>query len=344
MPTDIPQWPKVDRRLFESEILPAGRPAVFKGAVNNWPLVQRRTDSAAAITNYLRTFNPGTQVEWLAGEPGINGRFFYNDALNGMNFRRVRGTFADALSQLLRHVGDPAPPALALQALSISAHLPHFDLQHRLDLPPVDTQATMWIGNASTVAAHFDFNDNIACVAHGRRRFMLFPPEQLENLYVGPLEFTPQGVPISLVDAHNPDLARYPRFEQAAAAAQVAELEAGDAIFIPYMWWHSVRSLEPFNILINYWWNAVRRPVVAPFHSLLHGVLAIANLPSAQRDIWKRFFDHYVFQVHGDPAAHIAQERRGLLGSLSPEQAAQFTAVLAHLLSGTHQTQPGPRT
>jgi hypothetical protein len=333
MPTDIPQWAKVDRRLFESEILPAGRPVVFKGAAGHWPLVQRRTDSAVAIADYLRTFNPGTQVEWLAGEPGINGRFFYNDAMNGMNFRRARGTFADALTLLLRHLTDPAPPALALQALPISVHLPTFDLEHRLDLPPPDTRATMWIGNASTVAAHFDFSHNIACVAHGRRRFMLFPPEQLENLYVGPLEFTPQGVPISLVDAHNPDLARYPRFEQAAAAAQVAELEAGDAIFIPYMWWHSVRSLEPFNILINYWWNAVRRPVVAPFHSLLHAVIAIANLPSPQRDVWKTFFDHYVFQIHGDPAAHMAQEWRGLLGSLSPEQAEQFTALLARLLS-----------
>jgi len=335
MPTDIPQWPKVDRHLFESEILPAGRPVVFNGAVDHWPLVQRRSDSAAAITDYLKTFNPGTQVEWLAGEPGIKGRFFYNDAMNGMNFRRIRGTFADALALLLRHIADPAPPALALQALPIPVHLPNFDLQHRLDLPPADTQATMWIGNASTVAAHFDFNDNIACVAHGRRRFILFPPEQLENLYVGPLEFTPQGVPISLVDAHNPDLARYPRFERAAAAAHVAELGAGDAIFIPYMWWHSVRSLEPFNILINYWWNAVRRPVIAPFHSLLHGVIAIANLPGPQRDVWKRVFDHYVFQTHGHPAAHIARERRGLLGSLSPEQAAQFTAVLAQLLGGT---------
>lgn len=53
MPTDIPQWPKVDRRLFESEILPAGRPVIFKGAVDHWPLVQRRTDSAAAITEPL---------------------------------------------------------------------------------------------------------------------------------------------------------------------------------------------------------------------------------------------------------------------------------------------------
>ena len=335
MPTDIPQWSKVDRRLFESEILPAGRPAVLKGAADHWPLVQRRTDSAAAITDYLRAFNPGTQVEWLAGEPNIKGRFFYDDAMNGMNFRRVRGTFSEALTLLLRHLADPAPPALALQALPMAVHLPHLELPHGLDLPPPYAHATMWIGNASTVAAHFDFNDNIACVAHGRRRFMLFPPEQLENLYIGPLEFTPQGVPISLVDVHNPDLARYPRFEQAAAAAQVAELEAGDALFIPYLWWHSVRSLEPFNILINYWWNAVRRPPVAPFHSLLHGVIAIANLPAPQRRVWKRFFDHYVFQVHGDPAEHIAQERRGLLGSLSSEQAAQFTAVLAHLLGGT---------
>jgi hypothetical protein len=335
MPTDIPEWPKVDRNLFESEILPAGGPVVFRGIADHWPLVQRQADSAAAIAEYLRTFNPGTQVEWLAGEPKIKGRFFYNDAMNGMNFRRVRGTFAEALTLLLRHFANPVPPALVLQALPIAVHLPQFDLQHQLDLPPPESQPTMWIGNASTVAAHLDFNDNIACVAHGRRRFMLFPPEQLENLYVGPLEFTPQGVPISLVDVHNPDLVRYPRFEQAAAAAQVAELEAGDAIFIPYMWWHSVRSLEPFNILINYWWNAVRRPVIAPFHSLLHGVIAMANLPSSQRDVWKRFFDHYVFQVRGDPAAHILEERRGVLGSLSPEHAAQFTAVLAHLLSGT---------
>jgi hypothetical protein len=335
MPTDIPEWSKVDRRVFENEILPAGRPAVFKALADHWPLVQRHTDTAAAITDYLRTFNPGTEVEWLAAEPKMNGRFFYNDAMDGMNFHRVRGTFGHALSLLVRHVADPAPPALALQALPLSVHMPRFDRQHRLDLPPPETRATMWIGNALTVAAHFDFNENIACVAHGRRRFMLFPPEQLENLYVGPLEFTPQGVPISLVDVHNPDLERYPRFEQAAAAAQVAELEAGDAIFIPYMWWHSVRSMDPFNVLINYWWNAVRRPVVSPFHSLLHGVIAIANLPSPQRDVWKRFFDHYVFRAHGDPAEHIAPQRRGLLGNLSPDQAEQLTAVLAHLLRET---------
>ena len=102
MPMDIPEWRNVDRHLFETQILPAGRPAVFKGAVDNWPLVQRRTDSPAEIIDYLKSFNPATQVEWIAGDPQINGRFFYNDAMNGMNFRHVRGTFGDALTLLCR--------------------------------------------------------------------------------------------------------------------------------------------------------------------------------------------------------------------------------------------------
>jgi hypothetical protein len=67
MPMEIPEWRNVDRHLFETQILPAGRPAVFKGAVDDWPLVQRRTDSLAAIIDYLKSFNPATQVEWIAG-------------------------------------------------------------------------------------------------------------------------------------------------------------------------------------------------------------------------------------------------------------------------------------
>jgi Cupin-like domain len=333
--SEILQWRNVDRRLFESEILPAGKPAVLKGLVEAWPLVQRRTDSPSSVIEFLRGANPTTQVEWLAGDPQIHGRFFYNEAMTGVNFRRVRGTFGEALSALSKELDASAPSALSLQALPMSVHLPTLDREHRLDLLPSEVRATTWIGNALTVAAHFDFNDNIACVAAGRRQFALFPPEQIKNLYVGPLEFTPLGVPISLVDIFNPDLARFPRFAAAAASAQVAELEAGDAIYIPYMWWHSVRSLAPFNVLVNYWWNKSRQPLVAPFHCLLHSLIAISSLPPPQRAVWKSFFDHLVFQIHGDPAEHIPRERRGVLGQLTPEQASQFTAVVAQLLNGS---------
>src|SRR5258708_2954050 len=141
MPMDIPEWRNVDRHLFEAQILPAARPAVFKGVVENWPLVQRRTDSPAAIIDYLKSSNPATQVEWIAGDPQINGRFFYNDAMNGMNFRRVRGTFGDALSLLSRHLTDSAPPALALQAVPLSVYFPLLQLQHRPCFPPPGSPA-----------------------------------------------------------------------------------------------------------------------------------------------------------------------------------------------------------
>ena len=89
--------------------------------------------------------------------------------------------------------------------------------------------ASLWIGNRTRTAAHFDLPQNIACVISGRRRFTVFPIGQLPNLYVGPLDFTPAGQAISLVDFHAPDFERYPRFREALRHAQVAELEPGDA-------------------------------------------------------------------------------------------------------------------
>ena len=51
-----------------------------------------------------------------------------------------------------------------------------------------------------------------------------------------------------------PDLGRHPRFAEALASAQVAEMEPGDALFLPSMWWHHVESMSSFNLLVNYWW------------------------------------------------------------------------------------------
>jgi hypothetical protein len=35
----------------------------------------------------------------------------------------------------------------------------------------------------------------------------------------------------------------------------MVELEPGDALHIPSMWYHHVEGLEPFNMLVNYWWR-----------------------------------------------------------------------------------------
>ncbi len=64
----------------------------------------------------------------------------------------------------------------------------------------------IWIGNATHVAPHYDISDNAAVFALGRRRFTLFPPAQTPNLYVGPLDITIAGQPVSMVDIRDPDL------------------------------------------------------------------------------------------------------------------------------------------
>lgn len=76
--------------------------------------------------------------------------------------------------------------------------------------------------------------------------------EQIANLYVGPLGHAPTGTPISLVSFREPDFERFPRFREALAAALVAELDPGDALYIPTLWWHHVESLAKCNMLVNY--------------------------------------------------------------------------------------------
>src|SRR5206468_7395301 len=76
--------------------------------------------------------------------------------------------------------------------------LPGFEPENPLDLVAgKPTAPRIWIGNASVIAPHFDESDNIACVVSGRRRFTLFPPDQVGNLYPGPIDSTVAGQPTS---------------------------------------------------------------------------------------------------------------------------------------------------
>jgi hypothetical protein len=337
MASEIPHWHDVDPHTFMTEILPAGRPAVLKGLVADWPLVRRGLESAEAVVDYFQLFDAGTPVEYLTADASLKGRFSYNESMTGTNFRRVRAPLNDALRLMLAGTREASPPALSIQALSVRQHLPELPRYNSLGLLAPQANPTMWINNATTIAAHYDCMENIACVVAGRRRFTLFPPEQLKNLYIGPLHSTPQGVPISLVDVTQPDLQRFPKFAAADAAAQTAELGPGDAIFIPYMWWHAVQSLAPFNILVNYWWNLLARSDGPPYTALMHAIIAVGSLPPEQRAIWQQHFEHFVFHSHGDPGAHITPEGRGVLGPMTPEQVKQVMGLMLKVMNAEQQ-------
>jgi hypothetical protein len=157
----------------------------------------------------------------------------------------------------------------------------------------------------------------------------LFPPEQLANLYIGPLDFTPAGQAISLVDLVNPDLQRFPKFAEAARHAQVAELGPGDALFIPSMWWHHIEALDSFNVLVNYWWRQSPAFMDSPIGALMYAIMTVRDLPKEQRDAWFNLFRHYVFEADDQTAAHIPA---GARRSLSPMDADTARDIRARLL------------
>lgn len=257
---------------------------------------------------------------------------FYDAAME-MNFRMEHGKLADIFGGFDANEGCSASPAAYLASIDVPAHFSGVHEDNRLDLGTREPLVSLWIGTPTRIAAHNDFPDNLACCVAGRRRFTLFPPEQFRNLYLGPIDNTPAGRAISMVDFHAPDFARHPRFTDALEHAQVAELEPGDALFIPSMWWHHVEGLASFNILLNYWWRDTPRFLGQPQDALNHAILAIRDLPEQDKAIWHELFKHYVFGNGPDVADHIPASARGVLGPLNAESAGRLRSFLLRALS-----------
>ena len=304
---------------------------MFRPRVSEWPAVQAAKRSPEALTSYLSQYDVGKKVAVCVSPPAVKGRFFYSDDLRGFNFDRVDRT----LISTLRALGAAElhePPGIAMQALSIVDNLPGFSDDNHLSLLDESVLPRMWLGNKTVTATHYDTSQNIACAVAGRRRITFFPPEQVANLYPGPLLRTPGGAHVSMVDLHEPDLSRYPKFEQALASASQVEIEPGDAVYIPSLWWHNVESLDGFSMQVNYWWGRLEDTEVTPYQSLLHSLLTIQDLPLEKRKVWRAFFDYFVFQVDQDPAAHLPDDLDDIIGTFSGERRSRIMKRLGKRL------------
>ncbi len=314
---------------FRRRIEAAYEPLVIRQFARDWPVVNAARQSAQEAAGYLKEFDDGRLLPLVVAPFETGGRLYYNDAHDGFNFTREQSTLSAGLDRMLDRSDKNRDPFVFFQCVPVARALPA--LENVLSNPLItgNSRPHIWIGSRITVAAHFDEAKNIAIVAAGKRRFTLFPPEQVKNLYVGRLDLTPAGQPISLADPKAPDFARFPLFSEALDNAWSVELSAGDAIYIPTPWWHHVESLEPVNVLVNYWWDGAPAASALPFTSLIHAIQAFRHLPAAERDAWKALVDHYAFETDGDPAEHLAPHEPGILAPMTPQLAQHIHQWLA---------------
>jgi hypothetical protein len=317
------------RDVFTADIAVQGRPVVLRGLCADWPIVAAGARSNAALSNYLQTLDSGAIAEAFIGTPDIAGGYGYGDGPDGFNFSREKMSVSEVVSRVSAAAEHGDGRSVYMGSIIADEFLPGFSTSNPLDIVPASVVPRIWLGSASKIACHYDTFDNIACVAAGRRRFTLYPPEAIADLYVGPVDHTMAGQPISMAMGSEPGDPRYPRFERLRGQAIEVELHPGDALYLPKLWWHQVEALASFNVLVNYWWDGFSAGPDAPYTTLLLAMIAIAERPERERAAWKAYFDHYVFRLEGHPLAHLPESRHGILG---PLKNANYGRIRAHVM------------
>ncbi|MGD8176284.1 cupin-like domain-containing protein [Marinimicrobium sp. ARAG 43.8] len=329
----------INSHNIPKDVIDSAKPVIFKKIVDDWPLVQQGRISDRSSVDYLKSFYNGIPSIVCKIPPQNKGKMFYNENCTELNYKSFKGYIDEILDTILEEADELDAPAYYIASNIISTHFPGFNDRNNLVVPrdkhpeALDERVSIWIGGAATATCHFDALDNIACCVAGRRRFTLFPPDQIGNLYPGPLDPTPGGQVISLVDFKNPDFEKFPRFKDALSTALVVDLEPGDALFIPAMWWHHVESLARYNILVNYWWDDAPAFLTSGMNALHFAMLGIRDKSDHERAAWKHIFEYYIFNGPENANSHLPLEARGFLNTLDRLGARKLRALLSNKLN-----------
>ncbi|XP_074651636.1 HSPB1-associated protein 1-like [Tubulanus polymorphus] len=110
--------------------------------------------------------------------------------------------------------------------------------------------STFWLGSrgAYTPCHQDTYGCNFVAQIYGRKRWILFPPEQTCFMYPTRLPFEESSI-FSRVNVKQPHK-KFRNFRKTTPS--VVTLEPGQVLFVPRHWWHHVESLET-SISVNSW-------------------------------------------------------------------------------------------
>lgn len=314
------------------------QPVILKGLVKDWPLVKAGQQSPDNVMEQLEQHYSQRPMLVYKGAPEIKARFGYNPTCTGLNFSSERSTIPEVFATIRSQMDQEIHDYLYINSLRFDEGFPALSQSHQLTFEHGEFNnnqpvSKIWLGTESVAAAHFDQPKNIACCVVGKRRFTLFPPEQVDNLYPGPLTPTPGGQVVTLADLRDPDFSRFPRLQDAFEHAYIADLEPGDALYYPNMWWHEVQAFGRFNAMVNFWWMTAEPYLGNPMDVLMHAMMSVRDRPAKEKEAWKALFDYYIFADSEKVRAHLPPECQGLLATMDDTQARRLRAMLRNNLN-----------
>ena len=230
------------------------QPVIIRGYVNSWP----------AISDNERAWRKGQRFQQLGMVQVEVGRQYMDNNLQlaQVEFKEFADHVLDSLNKTTipnqnnhHHINTNPRIYLAQNNFDTIATLKDDVIQ-----PAMTTmtgkkhlyRVNIWMcgDSGSESPCHYDPFHNLLCQVFGKKRVLLFPPEFSDDLY--PAHHTTQKN-TSLVDFQLPDHLLHPRFASAQQHGIEAILEPGDALYIPYQYWHYCTS-NAASCSVNFWW------------------------------------------------------------------------------------------
>ena len=277
-----------------------------RGARRHWPLVRAAAKSRGALAELIKSLDSGRQPHVIEAPAGTKGRIFYRDDVAGFNFTRARagappsiGCWVSGASRTRRESSwnpcrakpiylDLAPGTDAAARCRRAAHL---DRQRGEGECPFRPRLQHRLRRRRAAALHSVSSraDRQSLHRSARLRSVRRPDEP------GPV--------------HESRSRSLPALRRSAAPRAQAELGPGDALFIPFGWWHHVESLTPFNVLVNYWWNGAP-DYGAPHGALLHALLTIRDLPPINARYGRQYFGSLFSRIRSRRSGTLCRHAR----------------------------------
>jgi hypothetical protein len=256
----IPVLERLSPIDFQQTYLAQERPVILRNAIRDWEPLRTWTPE------YLRGALGESRVTVARSPDGD----YYDPDTKVLRLPDVKLPFSEFIDHVFSPSGSTDKYYLKQTSLS------EFEPLARQVLNPdhiqtPDVTRNLWIGSAGNVTgAHYDMEENLLAQVRGRKRVILAPSSQMDELYpCSPFSIKPN---FSRVNLARPDLSRFARYRQATPLE--GTLEPGDVLYIPIYWWHHVTSLDA-GISVNFWWHADPRRILR--YNRLRFILKVAR-------------------------------------------------------------------